>query len=94
MSTDSFHGVLDHPAFAAVFQRQHQADLDQIEADLIARARRLDAADRLTEAAGDALVAEYEQRVQVLIDRFATDFIAAAINSALAVEQAAQASDK
>ena len=88
--TRPFGAPLDHAGFTELFQRRHQGDLDRIEADLIARARRLDADDQLDDAAVDALAAESRRRVDALIDTFTTAFIASAINSALALEKAAQ----
>lgn len=80
-------GVLDHPGFAAAFKRRHQADLDAIEASLMAEAYRLDAVDQLDAAAPDRLAAEYGRQAQALIDRFCTDFVASAINAALLLDR-------
>lgn len=88
--TRPFRAPLDHAGFTELFRRRHQGDVDAIEADLIARARRLDDEGRLTDTTGDELAAEYMERVQILIDRFAEDFITSAINAALALEKAAQ----
>lgn len=80
-------GLLDHPGFAAAFKRRHQVDIDAIEASLLAEAYRLDAADRLDAATSDRLAAEYMRQAQLLIDKFAVDFIASAINAALLLDR-------
>ena len=82
----ALEGVTPDAAKAAVAEHC-EPELDAILADIQAKLRRLDAEDRLDDAAVAAAEAELISRSAVVAERFAVGFFDALVSAAEAVEQ-------